>query len=144
MAKRGRPRTYGVKNGWTLARTLIVLNSFDEARRKGAKYEAAISEAMCAVRSCYQEMPISKTEVKRILAELRSNKSEQTLLVSEEVQNCAAVARYHEGAALLRAFSRVDDVPSDPGSAFKPMRVLTFRIGPRPNHPRSNAKTLKT
>ena len=140
---RGRPRTNGVKRAWMLARTLIVLKGFDEARNKGAKHEAAISEAVYAVRSCLPEMPISRTEVKRILAELRSKRSEETFLVTEEMQNGPAVARYHDGAALLRAFSRGNDVPSDPGSASKPMQVLSIRIGPPPSHPRSNAKTLK-
>ena len=73
MAKRGRPKKHGVKQGWTLLRDSIALSGYDEARQRGEKYIVAISEAVSAVRKCDPKMPVSETEVRRILACWRSN-----------------------------------------------------------------------
>jgi hypothetical protein len=70
----------------------FALCGFDEARRNGAKYEAAISEAIRAVHSRCPDM-LSRTEVKRIMAAERgSNKSGQTPLGTEDQPISADVA----------------------------------------------------
>src|SRR5438309_2090070 len=68
MAQRGRPRKNGAKPGGMLGREVIALGAYDEARRRGEKHVVAISEAVSAVRDCDSKMPISETEVRRILA----------------------------------------------------------------------------
>ena len=68
MAQRGRPRKNGAKPGGMLGREVIALGAYDEARRRGEKHVVSISEAVSAVRDCDSKMPISETEVRRILA----------------------------------------------------------------------------
>ncbi len=85
MAMRGRPRLNGIKPGWMLIRDLIAQEGFDRARRNGDKYDDAISEAISTVHEWFHEMPISKTEVKRVLAKRRSSELEETMLATNDV-----------------------------------------------------------
>lgn len=83
MAKRGRPRAGGKKPGWMLIRALVALEAFDQARRAGEKYFFAIEETVKAVRETIPEMPISGTEVKRVLAEFQPNDAAKVFLVTK-------------------------------------------------------------
>ena len=67
MANRGRPKKDGVKPGWMLFRSFMVLHAYDQARARGEKHSAAIAEAVSALRSRMPGMPISETEVRRVL-----------------------------------------------------------------------------
>jgi hypothetical protein len=80
MANRGRPKKDGVKPGWTLFRRCVVLHAYNEARAKGNKHSAAITEAVSAVRSRVAGMKISETKVKRVLAEFqKASPTDQSL-----------------------------------------------------------------
>jgi hypothetical protein len=125
VGKRGRPKTFGEKLGWMFVRGGLALCGFDKARRNGAKYEAAISEAIPAVHSWFEEMPISRTEIKRILAARQSDIPGQTLLFTEEPPENAEQATANPAAL--------------PESGTKRLRRLTFGFGPCPDHPRINA-----
>jgi len=57
----------------------MVMCAYDEARGSGQKHSAAVALAVDFVRQRYPEMPISKTEVKRILATFRPE-SRRTIL----------------------------------------------------------------
>ena len=75
MAKRGRPKKKGAKDGRTLLRDTIALSAYDEARRRGEKHIIAISEAVSAARKWKLKMLISDTEVRRILAHWRPSRT---------------------------------------------------------------------
>ena len=85
MTKRGRPNKHGVQPGWMLLRSVMVLNAYDQARARGDKHSAAIIEAVSAVRSRMPGMPISETEVKRVLADFRSRDSERSWIITEGI-----------------------------------------------------------
>jgi hypothetical protein len=81
MAKRGRARTNGRKPGWMLGRALIAIEAYDRARRDGQKHWFALEIAVNAVRAEFSGVPISQSEVKRVLAELRPKNAPEALLV---------------------------------------------------------------
>jgi hypothetical protein len=74
MAKRGRPTKNGAKPLWMLRRITKVLRGYQEARATGEKHSVAIKEAIRYLRSEEPWMPISDTEVRRILARWYSSK----------------------------------------------------------------------
>ena len=82
MAKRGRPKANGQKDGWVFIRSCVALCALDKARRNGEKYETAISDAILAVHPW--GMRISRTEVKRLLAARQLENPTQTLRVTED------------------------------------------------------------
>lgn len=81
MAKQGRPRTNGRKPGWVLGRVLIAIEAYDRARRHGQKHWFALEAAVNAVRTEFPGVPISQSEVKRVLADLRPKNASEALLV---------------------------------------------------------------
>ena len=85
VAKRGRPKKDGLKPGWMLFRSFLVLNAYDQARARGDKHSAAIIEAVSAVRSRIPGMPISETEVRRVLADFQSRDSERSWIITEGI-----------------------------------------------------------
>jgi|SRR5579872_2598172 len=72
--KRGRPKNNGQKPIWTLTRITLALYGYQQARAAGEKHACAVQEAVEYVRKKAPMMPISETEVRRILAQYRSNK----------------------------------------------------------------------
>ena len=86
MAQRGRPRKNGAKPGGMLGREVIALGAYDEARRRGEKHVVSISEAVSAVRDCDSKVPISETEVRRILACWRSKTTAAGTILPEHVK----------------------------------------------------------
>ena len=65
---------------------VITLGAYDEARRRGEKHVVSISEAVSAVRDCDSKMPISETEVRRILACWRSKTTAAGTILPEPVK----------------------------------------------------------
>jgi hypothetical protein len=117
MKKRGRPKTNGGKPPWVLRRITLVVYAYDRARKAGEKHEAAVDEAVKFVRTRKAKMPISGTEVKRILADWRPSRKPRVLLVSKsDPKECI----------------RLPD-----GRVFR--RTFTAAVGPRPFYPRANA-----
>jgi len=111
MAKRGRPRKNGVKDGGDFIRAAVALCAYDKARRAGEKYLAALQAGITEVNQRFPGMPMSETEMKRILAEFRTKGSADVLLVNENA----------------------NAVPLD-GS-----KKWDLRFGAPPNYPRTNA-----
>ncbi len=114
MAQRGRPRKNGERDGWALHRAAVALCAYDQARLAGEKYSEGLQAGVKAVRQEFPGMPMSETQMKRILVEFRPKGSVQVLLVDE---NANAVTL--DGRKLRRAWD--------------------LRFGAQPNYPRHNA-----
>jgi hypothetical protein len=119
MKQRGRPGKNGVKPFWVLHRTMVGLCAYDKARSRGEKYEQALKAAVEEVRQIFPEMPMSETEMKRVLAEFRPKELELTFLVSESDNTVTLEGR-------------------------KCQRAWDIRIGPQPDFPRHNARVERT
>jgi hypothetical protein len=85
--KRGRPQKAGVKPGWMLIRAGVVLATFEEKRRSGAKHHFTIEETVEEMRKQFPKTPISATEVKRILAAFQPSEMEEVFRVERDGQN---------------------------------------------------------
>jgi hypothetical protein len=121
MAKRGRPKKDGVQPGWMLLRVVLVLNAYNEARSSPLKHSSAVTEAVAIVKKTYPGMPISETEVKRILAKFQP----QGVPVAFKVTKASEKTLPPEVCELM-------GVPE--GSKMK--TTFTFGYGPRPEYPR--------
>ena len=147
MTKRGRPNKHGVRPGWMLLRSVMVLHAYDQAKARGEKYSAAIAEAVSALRSRVPGMPISETEVRRVLAEFRSKDSKWNLVITERIAPGSELFLLSDNlqwlAQTAEKFPGMLDASSFPGDAFDPTRIrtLTIQVGPRLRYPRHNAKT---
>jgi len=91
--QRGRPRKKeGSIESWQFARAAIVMCAYDEARENGQKHSVAVRCAVDSLRQCSLEMPISETEVKRILSTFRPRRSgiilrfERSILSEEDIK----------------------------------------------------------
>jgi hypothetical protein len=82
MTKRGRPSKDGVQPFWMFYRTVLVIQEFNELRSAGMKQSSAITETVDRLRKIQPEMPISRTEVKRILASYQSRGSPISIKVT--------------------------------------------------------------
>jgi hypothetical protein len=97
-----------------LHRIAVGLLGYDEARSSGEKYAEGLKAAVAKVREEFPDIPMSETEMKRILAEFRSTELELTLLFSESENTVTALGR----------------------KCKKPWQMS---IGPQPEYPRHNA-----
>jgi hypothetical protein len=140
--KRGRPRKHGVKNPSALARALMVIYAYDEARKDGLKHSAAIREAVAFVKRLRPEMSVSETEVRRILAELRPSDGQVALRSSCEIVEGKEAARLRKLLAQIRAFtgSKSATVLSSQDPE-RPLRKFYIGYMKRPIYPRHNAKS---
>jgi hypothetical protein len=122
MAKRGRPRKNGVKGGWVFSRAIHALYGYGTSRMADEKYSEALKAGVAEVRQTFPGMPISQTEVKRVLAEFQSKAQPLGLWVAKPESSHTMV---------------VDDIGWG--------RTLAFGFGLPPNYPRHNAtdKTRK-
>jgi hypothetical protein len=126
MAKRGRPRKDGLQPAWMFYRRLFMISSYNDARARGVKHSSAVTEAVEAVKEKLPDMPISVTEVRRILAAEQPKGGEIALKVTKVSddsqplpQQVCEMMGIHRGPRKNR---------------------LVFGYGPRPSYPRSNAK----
>jgi hypothetical protein len=118
MKKCGRPNQNGEHPIWMLVRVTLAVYGFHQARRAGAKHFAAIQAAVAFVRALHPEMPVSETEVRRILADWQSSRRPLGLLVSEADPSDYVVTFLRDG------------------SVGKVNVLWTAAIGPRPTYPR--------
>jgi hypothetical protein len=146
MAKRGRPKKHGAKQGWTLLRDSIALGGYDEARQRGEKYIVAISEAVSAVRKWDPKMHISETEVRRVLARWRSNITAAWSILPEPVKILERSAAELDSRA-TQDFLRIQAIlmgkPLEPGGRPPKVRVISVKLGPKPSYPRINSRKPK-
>jgi hypothetical protein len=144
---RGRPRKKDDTMKFScFARAGAAMSAYDDARERGEKHSVAVTHAVDSVRRLYPTMRISRTVVKRILAEFRPRNSgtilrfDRSTLREEEAEKHrwirSQVALMQENKALTSPV-----LPSD----SLPKTVTTFRIrfAERPNYPRHNLKTPK-
>jgi hypothetical protein len=147
MAKPGRPNKNGVKPGWTLFRSFLALHAYGRARTRGDKHSNAISAAVLAVRSWAPGMPISETEVRRVIAEFQSKDPEECWITTVGVVQGPELDTWFDNlkwlAEIAEKFPGILNESSVPGDEFKPSRprILNIQIGPRPRYPRTNART---
>lgn len=122
MATRGRPKKNGKAPMWMLQRITVALCGYEQARNRGEKHDTAVEEAEKYVRRKLPGVPISKTEVRRILASCRPETDESALSVLE-----------------VDPKNNTYTLPDG-----KTVRMLwTASYGPRIEYPRVNAATLK-
>ena len=120
--QRGRPKKNGEKPFWMLVRDTAVVYAYGRARNRHEKHSVAISEAIRHVRATYPLMPISETEVKRILAAWRARKRATCLFVDKPDPGHSEIL-----------------YPGRDGK-FRYFRIAyTASIGQHPNYPRTNA-----
>jgi hypothetical protein len=96
-------------------RAIVGLTGYEKARASGEKYSEALKAGIAAVRQEIPHMPMSETELKRVLAEFRSDTLESTLLVTESDNTVTP-----EGRKCTKAWA--------------------LCIGPPPLYPRHNAR----
>jgi hypothetical protein len=160
MAKRGRPRMNGLQPAWMLERAVIVVHTFNEARARGEKYEAAIQEAIDAVKK--RNMPIGPRRVKQILAEWQPEGSPEVFVISRASETEMQTPKMKQSMAILRDIQK-NGVPTDNagiladrnrvlaeknGSAAATaelasddkVAVFSIKVGPRPEYLRHNAR----
>ena len=131
MAKRGRPRKNGVQPAWTLVRIVLVLDGFNEARRRGKKYESAIQYAIAAVKAWEPSIRVGPRMVKGILAEWQCKRSPDIALKVAQLSK-AELDSPQERARI--ASLRAMGIPI-------PDRVMTYTVGLGPRlETRVNAK----
>jgi hypothetical protein len=109
-----------------LARRAFALEAYNKARGGGEKHSCAFTEAVAAVKARFSGMPMSETEMKRIVKAWQPRGFPIAFRVSRD-----SGAQAREAIALYQAL----------GLTGKPKTVLTFGLGPRPNYPRRNAKS---
>lgn len=139
---KGRPPKNGVTEPWRFGRALKVVHAYRKARAGGEKHSAAVREAVEFVRQHDPKMPISETEVKRILAEFLPKDGPAALVVEYatlEGEEAAKLRSLHE-QRLANAGIKITGGLSDQNRR-KPLKRFKFRFGERPHYPRHNASS---
>ena len=75
--KAGRPRKHGYQPEWMGRRALLILYYFSRLRPFNEKYAIAVDAVVASMREKHPEVPISRTEVKRVLAKFRPHGAER-------------------------------------------------------------------
>ncbi len=154
--KRGRPRLNGRRGPRLFYRSLLLVYLYNEARKREPKHEAALAETVCEFRNLYPQAKISLTPVKRALAEYQPHHAQMAWKIvptpdaeiTRLIEICHQLGR-PEAWKIVRApeaekswlidacqqLAQLGGMLSD-----RPKLVLDFGIGPRPSHPRSNAR----
>lgn len=129
---------------WEFGRLAKVTSAYDEARTKGEKHSVAVREAVDSLRMGSPGMPISETEVRRILSIYRPRGSriillfERVPLGEEEVQRHRWIREQIAASQSKKGLT----LPALP--AFDEARrryKFTIRYAARPDYPRHNRKT---
>jgi hypothetical protein len=118
----GRPRKNGLQPHWMWERASLVLFAYDRSRNLGNKHSTAVIEAVTFVREQNPQMPISESEVKRILARLRSKDAKLTPIVTAPAPGCET--KTLPNGRILRVKFKVS-------------------LGPCPIYPRINASPMR-
>jgi len=145
MEKMGRPPKNGRVGLWQLSRSLMILKDYLKARRGGLKYSAAVRETVDDVRQLVPGMPVSETEVKRVVALLSPENRPLAAIVDSRIlegQEAARIRRFHAEMmeyAGIKSFANMTDSDWN-----KPLTRFTLGFGPKPEYPRHNAKKSKS
>jgi hypothetical protein len=146
---RGRPRkNEGTIELWHFVRAGAAMIAHDEARESGQKHSVAVTQAVDSIRRLHPTKPISRTVVKRILAEFRPRSSgtilrfERSTLSQEEAEKeklrwIWAQLSDLQGKKGLTLPLLPNDSPPRAGTTLK------IRFSERPKYPRHNRKIPK-
>jgi hypothetical protein len=109
--RKGRPpQARNTIQSWQFVRAARVMCAYDEARERGDKHSVAVRGVVEHLKQSNPGMPISQTEVKRILAVWRP-------------RNAGTILRFERNQELTG-----------------PVESLIARFAERPNYPRHNRK----
>lgn len=144
---RGRPKKEeGRIESWQFGRLAMVMCTFDEARKRGEKHSAAITEAVEDVRQRHPKMPISQTTAKRIFAIFRS-RNDRTKIVLRFKRSTVGKKKL---ARFLSMLKQARDSQSEIGLPVpsiqnlpKSLTAYKFGYAKRPRYPRHNRKKPK-
>ena len=122
MKARGRPQKNGQKPMWMLGRATLVVYAYGRARDGGNKHSVAISEAVKYIRDTAPTMPISETEVRRIVAGWRSKRRPMCLFVSrpDPEHNSVVLPNGRKAKILYTASVRLHPIYPRANAAEKP------------------------
>ncbi len=140
----GRPRKKAdTIQPWQFARAAMVMCAYDEARGRGEKHSTAVQHAVDSVKQCNREMPVSQTEVKRILATWRPRGSriilrfESKILTEEDIKRHCSI---REQLAALQGKNGLKlEVPTN-HEVTRSATSLIIYFAEKPNYPRHNRK----
>jgi hypothetical protein len=145
--KKGRPqKPKDREEFWRFGRSGMVICAYDEAREQGHKHTVAITDAVEFVKQRHPEMPISKAEVRRVLAGWRPRGSQTILRFERKVLTEDEIKKYQQVREQLaelklqgRKGLKLETLPDfdlkHRGEAF------AIRVAERPNYPRHNRKS---
>lgn len=117
MAKRGRPT---ISSCLGAKRWLYALSEYDKARASGQKYSVVLDTAVMGILAKYPHLKTCRTEIKRMLAQLRPPGKAMVLVCTE--------INPEENTAVMPDGTR-------------PNFSLRVRVGECPVYPRHNAAT---
>ena len=146
MEKKGKGRPRQAKNTiqfWQFARAARVMCACDEARERGNKHSVAVRAAVELLKQSNPGMPISQTEVKRILAVWRPRNAgtilrfERKILTEEDIKRHCLILE--QQAALQEKTGLGLEIPTN-HELTGPIVSLTARFAERLNYPRHNHK----
>lgn len=146
MAKRlrGRPRKAS-RPGWQLVRAGFVMCIYDEVRKSGQKHSAAVREVVNHLKQHCPELPISETEVKRILSEFRPRGSGTILVFGRSPLSERDIQKQRwmrEQISQLEGKKGPTLPPRPASDEARPHEKFTIRFGERPDYPRYNRKIV--
>jgi hypothetical protein len=137
---RGRPKKEkGLIELWRFSRAGVVQFAYHEARQRGEKHSVAITCAVDYIRQHYPKMPISETEVRRVLATSQPRKSsivlqfERATLGGERLKKFRFVAGVQGEKGPVAPSSSIQNLPEN-------ITSYKFRFAKRREHPRHNRK----
>jgi hypothetical protein len=139
--QRGRPRKKpDAIPLWQFLRVAAVMCAYHEVRARGEKHSVAVGQAVDFVRKLHPQMPISETEVRRVLAKWRPRGSSalfrfESANPSEEDLN--RHRKFREELANLNEKKGLKlPIPQKEISTS-----IIVRLGERVDYPRHNRKT---
>jgi len=143
--RKGRPRQ--ARNSiqfWMFARAGRVMCVYDEARERGDKHSVAVRYAVELLKQSNPEMPISQTEVKRILAAWRPRNAGTILRFERETLTEEDMRGHRFMLEQLADLQGKKDLGLEVPTNYEFAELierLTVRFAERPNYPRHNRKT---
>src|SRR5690348_2883189 len=154
--KRGRPKANGRLHVGPLYRGLLLIYLYNQAREREPKHEAALAETLREFRKLHPRARASMTEVKRCLARYQPQSAQTAWKVvptpdaeiTRLLEICRQVGR-PEGwkdlktpdAQMTRFIETCRQLGQLQDLFLKGAKMmLDFGVGPRPAHPRINAR----
>lgn len=127
-------------------RAAMIMSAYDEARGRGDKHSAAVRYVVDLLKQCNPAIPISQTEVKRVLATWRPRNSRTILRFDRKILSEEDINRHRCIRDQLDALRSTKGLKLEVPPNFDLQRsrtALTIRFAERPNYPRHNRKNPK-